>query len=97
MYVSSQGQIVIQWITSSGTQFGRESLGEGYPGRQQEEDENGILGCQGGVSLRRKQSTRIRPPIKPNHPRPSTEIPSDRFQFNLIRFLAPPKLLPARG
>ena len=29
MYVSSQVQSVIRWITSSGTQFGRESLGEG--------------------------------------------------------------------
>eukprot|EP00956_Cyclotella_meneghiniana_P022749 scaffold43404_cov48-Cyclotella_meneghiniana.AAC.1 len=75
LYVNPQVQSVIRWITSSGTQFGRE----------QEDDENGILGCQGGVKAP------IRPPIKPNHPPPSTEIPSDRFQFKLIliRFPAP--------
>eukprot|EP00956_Cyclotella_meneghiniana_P031440 scaffold82574_cov74-Cyclotella_meneghiniana.AAC.2 len=70
-----------------GTQFGRE----------QEDDENGILGCQGGVSLRPAPKGPHPSSHKTKPPPPSTEIPSDRFQFSLIRFPAPPKLLPDHG
>ena len=74
MYVSSQVQSVIRWITSSGTQFGRE----------QEDDENGILGCQGGVSLRNAKHTR-KDPIRP--PSSHKTKPPPAVNRNTIRSL----------